>query len=539
MADAEKKNISKLDFNINDAINSLETVNQKLEQTSKSSESYAKKIGDNLSKSVNSGMQFNVNNIQNQLSQVQKLNQKNTEKVLTTSLQAYTKAAARNTAIVQKEQSDINVIRERGVLQEQKYIQQSNLLAQQSSQKKEEMAYKSALKQEEYNNRVLKSSKNMYEKIMEYAKTYVIYQGFNELRQAITETIDEMVEIENQMVSIDRVMNESGFSIDNYRDKLINLAYEYGNAFDNVADITLRLAQAGFDSQEALKLTEKTLLALNTAELDATQATDDMVAIMAQWGLMTGDATEEAKAYGDIIDKINKVADNYPTTSADILDALKKTSSAFNLAGASIDETIATIAAAEIASQRGGKAIGTALSNITQQLKDAGRINIAESLGIDFYTDETKTEFKDIMDIFGELANKMQELKNTGKENSQEMQDLLSVFTVFRRNIGASLLGEMGGEDSNYFKILNDSITATGYSLQENEKYMKTAKAAQAQFNATLLELKTNVWDAGLEDVFRSMLLLGEDVVKVISGLVETFGSIPTAIGAATLAFTK
>src|SRR5699024_2951837 len=118
-----------------------------------------------------------------------------------------------------------------------------------------------------------------------------------------------------------------------------------------------------------------------------------------------------------------------------------------------------TIAAAEIASQRGGKAIGTALSNITQQLKDAGRINIAESLGIDFYTDETKTEFKDIMDIFGELANKMQELKNAGKENSQEMQDLLSVFTVFRRNIGASLLGEMGGEDNNYFKILNDSLT--------------------------------------------------------------------------------
>ena len=538
MADAEKKNISKLDFNINDAINSLETVNQKLQQISKSSESYAKTIGDNLSKSINSGMQFNVNNVQTQLSQVQKLNEKNTEKVLTTSLQAYTKAAARNTATVQKEQSDINVIRERGALKEQEYLLKSNLSAQQSSQKKEEMAYKSALKQEEYNNRVLKSSKNMYEKIMEYAKTYVIYQGFNELRHAITETIDEMVEIENQMVSIDRVMNESGFSIDNYRDKLINLAYEYGNAFDNVADITLRLAQAGFDSQEALKLTEKTLLALNTAELDATQATDDMVAIMAQWGLMTGDATEEAKAYGDIIDKINKVADNYPTTSADILDALKKTSSAFNLAGASIDETIATIAAAEIASQRGGKAIGTALSNITQQLKDAGRINIAESLGIDFYTDETKTEFKDIMDIFGELANKMQELKNAGKENSQEMQDLLSVFTVFRRNIGASLLGEMGGEDNNYFKILNDSLTATGYSLQENEKYMKTAKAAQAQFNATLLELKTKVWDAGLEDVFRSMLLLGQDIINVISGLVETFGSVPTAIGAATLAFT-
>ncbi len=77
-------------------------------------------------------------------------------------------------------------------------------------------------------------------------------------------------------------------------------------------------------------------------------------------------------------------------TSEDILNALKKTSSAFNLAGASIDETIALITTAEVASQRGGKVIGTALSNIAQQLKDEGRLNIAKSLGLDFYTDETQ-----------------------------------------------------------------------------------------------------------------------------------------------------
>ena len=168
----------------------------------------------------------------------------------------------------------------------------------------------------------------------------------------MSETVDEMVEVEYQMVQIDRVLNDSSLNIDQYRDNLIQLAYDYGNSFDNVADITLRLAQAGFDADESLALTEKTLLALNTAELNATQATSDMIAVMAQWGLMTGNATQEAKDYGDIIDKINKVADNFPTTSEDILNALKKTSSAFNLAGASIDETIATIVAAEKASQR-------------------------------------------------------------------------------------------------------------------------------------------------------------------------------------------
>lgn len=395
---------------------------------------------------------------------------------------------------------------------------------------------KHANKMEEINTRQANSVKTLYDKIANYANTYLIYQGFNVLKKGIVDVINEMVELESSMVQIDRVLNESSLNIDDYRDKLMKLAYDYGNSMNNVADITLRLAQAGFSSNEALKLTEKTLLALNTAELNATQATDDMVAVMAQWGYMTGDANEEAQKYGSIIDKINKVADNFPTTSADLMDALKKTSSAFNLAGASIDETIALITAAEEASQRGGKVIGTALSNIVQQLKDEKRLDIAESLGLNFFTDEKKTQFKRIIDIFAEMSQKMQELKNAGKENTTEMQQLLSIFTVFRRNIGASLLGQMSGEDNTYLDALNKSLTATGYSLQENAKYMATAKAAQEQFNTSVLQLKTQVWDSGVEDVYKSMLIFGKELVNNIGVLVDEFGGLPVIVGTVTLA---
>lgn len=507
---SEKKDIAKLDFNVNEALNSLDKVDKKLKTISETSEAYAKRIGNNLASSINSGMIVDTKSIESGLDKTAKLSKTKADQL---SVQL-----TKNKA---KEQSDINKIVAKG------------------EQDRQTAAYKSALKQEEYNNRVLKSTKTLYDKVTEYAKTYIIYQGFSELRQEISETIDEMVQMEYQMVAIERVLSDSSLDIDLYRDKLIQMAYDYGNSFENVADITLRLAQAGFDAQESLMLTEKTLLALNTAELDATQATDDMVAIMAQWGLMTGTAAEQADNYGKIIDKINKVADNFPTKSEDILNALKKTSSAFNIAGASIDETIAMITAAEVASQRGGKVIGTALSNIVQQLKAEGKINIMESLGIDVYKDSTKQEFNDIIDIITQLSEKMQVLKESGKENSVEMQNLLEVFTVFRRNVGSSLLGEMAGEDSTYAEVLKTSINSVGYSLQENEKHMKTAKAAQAQFNAELLKLKTEVWDAGLEDMFRSMLMLGSDLANGISMLIDKFGLLPTTVGAATLAFTS
>ena len=474
---SDKKKIAELYFGYDKAYKGLETIDKKLKELSDHSEDVFGKIQKGMENSFNAKSSNNISNIG-----------KEAQKAYNESIKAHREQVKEN---------------------------------------------------EKLNQQQLKSTQSMYDRISNYAKTYLIYQGFNALKNEAKELVDEMVNVENQMVQIDRVLNDNSLNIDNYRDKLIKLAYDYGNSFENVADVTLRLAQAGFDADQSLALTEKTLLALNTAELNATEATDDMVAVMSQWNLMTGSASEVAEDYAKIIDKVNRVADNFPTTSKDILDALKKTSSAFNIAGASIEETIASIVAAEKASQRGGKAIGTAMNNIIMQLKDTKKLATMEALGIDVYTDATKTEFKSIMDIFAQLSEKMQQLKNDGKESSVEMQELLSVFTLFRRNVGASLLGEMSGDNSTYQQVLDmvQAYDTIGYSLQENEKYMKTAKAAQEQFNATLLELKTKFWDAGGEDVFRGLLMLGTDVVKVFGILIDTFGTLPTTIGMVTLAF--
>ena len=478
--EAEEKKISKLDFDINNAIKKLETIDKKLKEVSKTSEKYAETIGNAFGSGID---------------------KKNVDKNILDIKKSYKEM----TAYEKNRAADLSLFKQ-----------------------KEEIKTTEILKRE--HAKQAQSVETLSDKISNYAKTYLIYQGFNQLKRGITETIEEMVELEYQMVAIDRVLSESHLNINKYRDELLQLAYDYGNSMNNVTDVALRLAQAGYDSNEVLALTEKTLLALNTAELNATEATSDMIAVMAQWGLMTGTAQEQAETYGDIIDKINIVADRYPTTSQDLMNALKKTSSAFNLAGASIEETIALITTAEVASQRGGKAIGTALGNITQQLKDEGRLTIAESLGLDFYTDETKTQFKDIIDIFGEMSGKMQELKDAGKENSVEMQNLLSIFTVFRRNVGASLLSGMADETGTYAEVMKTLNNSLNYSMQENEKHMKTTKAAQAQFNATLLELKTKVWDNGVEDVYRAMLELGTDVAKGISWLVDKFGALPVVI---------
>lgn len=592
MADAEKKDIARLDFKIDDAKSKLNEINTLLNNLATESESYARRIGASLNNSVDVSKMINteqvkqkfttitgyttqfgqkmkytlsgqvdfskmidVDVVKKDLANLQTIGKSGAKKLGTTIVTEETKVAANRTKlrdqiaakekstnldIIKSEQTTadkIKVINENQVLEKIKGQNKILLAQEEGEQKRQTAAYKSMLKQEEYNNRLLKSTKTLYDKITDYAKTYVLYQGFNQLKQAASEVIEEMKDVEFRVMEISRIMEDGTINVNEYRDSLIDLAYNYGRSFDDVSTVTLNFARAGYDAQDSIAMTEKALLALNTAELDAEQATDGLISIMAQWNMNSGTTEEKAQNLMDIIDKINKTADKFPISSEGLLEALQRTSQGFNLAGATIDETIAMIVAAEKASQRGGKVIGTAMSNMQNQLKAEGKLDIAKELGLDFFEDEAETEFKSITEIFATMSERMAELESAGKGSSTEMQKLLELFTVFRRNIGAGLLSEMSGEDSTYMEALQNAAESAGYSIQENTKYMDTMEAATQQMKATILDLESTLYDEGGKSIFTGFILGAEGGVKAVNSLIESFGILPTTIAAVTLGF--
>ena len=536
MSEAEKKDIAKLDFNIDDAKKKLTEIDNLLKQVSNTSESYAKKIGDNLGGTLSTNI-INADKIKKDLSNVETIGKTNAKKMATTIMSEEIKVTANKQKEQQKRITNEQKALQKSLLEEQKHNNTVIEMDKDLSNKKDLAAYKSALKQEEYNNRVEKSTKTMYDKISEYAKTYVIYQGFNELKSAAIETVEVMKDVEYRMMEISRIMEDGSINVEKYRDELIQLAYDYGRSFEDVSTVTLNFARAGYNAEDSLAMTEKSLLALNTAELDAQQSTEGLISILAQWDMNTGTTAEKSQNLANVIDKINKTADKFPISSEGLLEALKRTSQGFNLAGATIDETIAMIVAAETASQRGGKVIGTAMANMQNQLKAEGKIDLAKSLGLDLFEDEAETTFKSITEIFSLMSERMQELENAGKGSSTEMQSLLELFTVFRRNIGAGLLSEMSGEDSAYMDALTNSLESAGYSAQENAKYMGTMEAATQQLNATILDLQSTLYDEGGKSIFTGFILGAEGGINVINSLIKTFGVLPTTIATATLAF--
>ena len=163
-----------MDFDIDKALSSLDKIDNKLKTISESSEKYAKNIG----LAINNGVDY--------------------------------KTIAKSIGLTENELHKLTLHAEREAIT--------------TREKREREAIKTTAALERENAKQEKSITTLYDKISNYAGTYLIYQGFNILKKSIGEVINEMVDLESSMVQIDRVLNESSLDIDNYRDKLMQTA---------------------------------------------------------------------------------------------------------------------------------------------------------------------------------------------------------------------------------------------------------------------------------------------------------------------------
>ena len=89
---------------------------------------------------------------------------------------------------------------------------------------------------------------------------------------ALKEIATTIKDVEMGMTTIARITEDVNFNFEEMRDSLQGLGVEYGMTWENTSDIAIKWAQAGYNTAETLELTKASLLALNTAELNATQA---------------------------------------------------------------------------------------------------------------------------------------------------------------------------------------------------------------------------------------------------------------------------
>lgn len=364
--------------------------------------------------------------------------------------------------------------------------------------------------------------------------------------RAAKETVTTISEVEMGMTEIARIMDDSTFVFKNYRDELLQLGIDYGQTFDTVQDIAVRWAQAGYNVSDSLELTKTALLALNTAELDATYATQGLIAIMSQWNLTSQELLP-------ILDKINKTADDFSITTQDIIDGLNRSGAAAKNMNMSIEETIGVITALREASGRTGKEVGNALNTIISYMQRTSSINVMEKMGINVFADEAKTQFVNVLDLFEQISQKWND-PNVSEGLKKQFEDVANEAGLFNEELAVAVglqdeyndlqkrdlaQSAAGVRRRNYFislmerfsrvqEVVNNMTDAAGYSMRENERTMDTLAKKYKSLKAAAEQLAVALGDAGLLDSLK-------DIVDGLTGAASSFAKLDDSVKAATL----
>jgi len=347
------------------------------------------------------------------------------------------------------------------------------------------------------------------------------------------EAIQTISEVEMGMVEISRVMEDSTFVFKDYRDELLQLGVDYGQSFDTVQDIALRWAQAGYGVKDSLDNTKYSLLALNTAELDASNATESLIGIMSQWQLTSADMPL-------LLDKINKTADDFTVTSQDLVDGLLRSSGAARIMNLSIDETISLLTVMREASGRTGREVGNALNSILSYIQRPKSIDTLGDMGINMFADTAKTQFRNVMEIFQDIASKWDTASSSIKDGFIESADDANLFSeelatalgmqeewndlqtrdisqasagVYRRNYFIGMIERL----SKAQEVLNGMTDAAGYSQTENARTMEALEKKYQSLKTSAEQLAIALGDAGLLDVLKGIVDTGANVTSSIA----------------------
>lgn len=394
----------------------------------------------------------------------------------------------------------------------------------------------------------------------------IVMQVVNAVRNAFESLNDTLVETEDAIIAIKRVLDETTVSSSEIASELYSLAIELGQSFDNVVEIATAFAKAGLSWSEVLEATEAAVLALNVAELTAEESSEGLIAVMQQFGL-------EASELTDVIDLLNKAADKFPVETSEILTALEKVGSYASAANLELEETIALITALSEATAASGSNLGNALKSLLAYTTKSSALSTFASLSDEMA--EVVSQYQlgaaSILDVWEQLAIEMQSLtaeqatllsewtESSGLDTELEsyLSDIYDSLTgvydtagTYRKNYFIALLNNMDTVQD----VLDTIADSAGYTATEQATYMETytakVTALQSQWEYLLneeqgfLSLKKGLVDiasafltiveytGGLRTTLIAIVSLISSLAgsKIITGLASAFNKLGSAV---------
>lgn len=348
--------------------------------------------------------------------------------------------------------------------------------------------------------------------------------------QAVKDMVKAVYDIDTAMTNLYKVTDETDTKYNNFLENSCKNAKELGRSVSSLVEQSANWAKLGYSIDESEQLAQISSIYANVGEVDDETAVSDIITVMKAYDMVADDAIQ-------IVDKYNKLGNEFATSAKDLGEGLSNSASMLALGGTDINKALALLTGGAEITQSAGE-LGNALK--IGQMRVQGMKGSLEELGeevdenvesiskmqthvlnltkgeVNIFDDNNN--FKDYYDILEEVSKVMDELSSTDRADLLE-----TLFGKNRANQGAAILQAF--QSGQIQKAYEASKNAAGSAYEEQNRWMQSLEAKTQQFQASFQSLSNTILDSNIPKFFVD---LGTNGLSALDKLIDALGTLGT-----------
>lgn len=339
-----------------------------------------------------------------------------------------------------------------------------------------------------------------------------VYRVLNKLMASFSKVVQLSKELDSTMFNLRVVTGDS-------REETVGLIGDYRKLADQLGATTVQIANAanewlrqGYEAQQANELITASTYLSKLGMIESGQATEYLTSMIKGFKLEVSDAI-------NVVSKLTAVDMEAASSAGDIAAALQNVSTTAQLAGVSLDETIAYATTIIETTQRDASSVGMALRTIMSRYGNV-KAGAYAKMNLESSSDTDLENLNDIEKVLGKIGISIRSTNTEFRSFSEVLEELsdkwINLDNVSKNAIATAMAGVRQREQ---FLVLMEnmerveeleqvSATSQGTAEQKYAAYMETIESASNRLQSAWESLAMTLEQSGLVKLFTDLSVL-------------------------------
>lgn len=313
------------------------------------------------------------------------------------------------------------------------------------------------------------------------ATTRILYS----LGNAIKRLTSDSIKVEDAMARISSILKSTGAETDKLKNSLFSLANGTSTAFYEVAEAAEEFSRQGLSVAKTLEATNSALLISKLSGSNLKTTIEGVTAVMSTFN-------NESLGFVDVANKLSALDARFATSSAGLIEGLKRVGGVASDAGVSLDQTAAAITVLKQVTGRSESVLGNALKSIFVSLQSDKVQKDLKQIGVE--VTDTTGEFRNLTDVITDLSKAFESLSD-----SQRSSITQKVAGKYQANAFSGLITAFksggNGQSSLFDKAVNISRDSENEATDRLKILNKTTASELTRLSNTVTKFGAEIGD--------------------------------------------